>query len=247
MNVKKIMGLLPYLGLICIIGLFSACSTGSNGLAAQQAPASAAENVNGLGTAANHVHSLIALPNHVLVLATHYGLFRSEDDGATWVKVAAGNNQLMQGLMTYSLNYSPLNPKRMYVLTQVAVNPHTGTLGLYTSADQGKTWKLAIATASITSGAIYLEESGNDTPDEVYIYLPDLGALGLKVSLDAGRHFSNTGTLPFGNILGLLAVPGAPGQLLAYSGDGLARRSDGGAHWQGVKRIKRGVKGNGTP
>jgi len=73
MNVKKIMGLLPYLGLICMMGLFSACSTGSSGPAAQQTPASTAENVNGFGTAANHVHSLIALPNHVLVLATHYG------------------------------------------------------------------------------------------------------------------------------------------------------------------------------
>jgi photosystem II stability/assembly factor-like uncharacterized protein len=246
MVVKKIMGWLPYLGLICMMGLFSACSTGSSAPATQQTPASIAVNVNGFGTAANHVHSLLALPNHVLVLATHYGLFRSEDDGATWIKVAAGNNQLMQGLMTYSLGYSPVNPQRMYVLTQVAVNPHAGTLGLYTSADQGKTWKLAIATASITPGAIYLEEPGNDTPDEIYIYLPDLGALGLKVSLDAGQHFSNTGTLPFGNILGLLAVPGAPGQLLAYSGDGLARSSDGGAHWQVVKGITGGIEDMAT-
>src|SRR5438270_12460885 len=98
MNVKKIMGLLPYLGLICMMGLFSACSTGSNGPAAQQTPVSTAENVNGFGTAANHVHSLIALPHHLQVLATHYGLFRSEDDGATWVKVEDGNNQLVQGL-----------------------------------------------------------------------------------------------------------------------------------------------------
>jgi hypothetical protein len=70
--------------------------------------------------------------------------------------------------------------------------------------------------------------------------------LGLKVSLDAGQHFSNTGTLPFGNILGLLAVPGAPGQLLAYSGDGLARSSDGGAHWQVVKGINGGIEDMAT-
>ncbi|HEX6552845.1 MAG TPA: hypothetical protein VF026_08805, partial [Ktedonobacteraceae bacterium] len=61
MVVKKIIGCLLYLGLICMMGLFSACSTGGNGSAAQQTPASAAENVNGFGTAANHVHSLIAL------------------------------------------------------------------------------------------------------------------------------------------------------------------------------------------
>ncbi|HEY6407533.1 MAG TPA: hypothetical protein VIY29_08705, partial [Ktedonobacteraceae bacterium] len=148
--------------------------------------------------------------------------------------------------MTYSLGYSPLNPQRLYVLTQVAVIPHSGTLGLYTSADQGKSWKLAIATASITSSSIYLEEPGNDTPDEVYIYLPDLGALGLRVSLDAGQHFSSTGTLPFGRILGLLAVPGKPGLLLAYSGDGMARSTDGGAHWQVVKSINGGVEDMAT-
>src|SRR5207253_8962791 len=99
--------LILILGLVCLL---AACGgTGSSTTTTQPTPV----RVNGFGTAANHVHSLIALPNHVLVLATHYGIFRSEDDGATWIKVAAGNNQLMQGLMTYSLNYSLLNPQRM--------------------------------------------------------------------------------------------------------------------------------------
>ncbi len=242
MNVKRIREWLPSLSLIIALCLLTACSLDNTSTSTQQTPTAIAVNVNGFGTAANHVHSMLALPNHVLVLATHYGLFRSEDGGATWTKVAAGANQLMQGLMTYSLGYSPLNPQRLYVLTQIAVNPHSGTLGFYTSADQGKTWKLTIATASITSSSIYLEEPGNDTPDEVYIYLPDLGALGLRVSLDAGQHFSSTGTLPFGRILGLLALPGAPGQLLAYSGDGLARSVDGGAHWQVFKSINGGIE-----
>src|SRR5712691_1756152 len=61
--------------------------------------------VNGFGIASNHVHSLLAFPPHVLVMATHYGIFRSEDDGATWKEVAAGPNQPMDGLMAYSLTY----------------------------------------------------------------------------------------------------------------------------------------------
>src|SRR5437016_6411431 len=170
--------LILILGLVCLL---AACGgTGSSTTTTQPAPA----RVNGFGTAANHVHSLIALPNHVLVLATHYGIFRSEDSGTTWKEVAAGPNQLMQGLMTYSLTASPLDPKRLFVLTLPAVSPHAGILGLYTSADQGQTWRLAITTASLTSTSIFTAEAGNDTPDEVYIYLPDAGALGLRVSRD---------------------------------------------------------------
>jgi hypothetical protein len=80
--------------------------------------------VNGFGTAANHVHSLLVLPSHILVLATHYGLFRSQDGGTSWQEVAGGSKQQMDGLMTYSLAYSPLNPQRLYVLTQPSVIPH---------------------------------------------------------------------------------------------------------------------------
>src|SRR5579883_2429957 len=172
-------------GLLVLIAiLFSACSLDSG---AQGTPTPVA--VNGFGSAENHVHSLLAQPNSVLVLATHYGIFRSVDGGANWQKVAAGPNQPMQGLMAYSLVASPLNPQRLYVLTQPATIPHAGVLGLYTSADDGKTWQLAITTASVTSSSIYMVAAGNDTPDEVYIYLPDLGALGLRVSLDDANIF----------------------------------------------------------
>jgi photosystem II stability/assembly factor-like uncharacterized protein len=197
--------------------------------------------VNGFGSAANHVHSLVALTPHVLVMATHYGLFRSQDSGTSWQEVAGGSNQLMAGLMTYSLTYSPLNPQRLYVLTQPSVIPHTGTVGLYTSADEGRTWKLSIPAASITTRTIFVVAPGNDTPDEVYIYLSELGPLGLKRSLDNGQHFSSTGTLPFGAIFGVLAIPGAPGHLLAYSSDGMAYSSDGGIHWQVIKDISSSI------
>lgn len=231
--------------LICCICIFIAlffAACGSTSSADIQSPATPPPaRVNGFGSAANHVHAMLALPNRVLVLATHYGIFRSEDGGSTWQEVAAGPNQLMQGLMAYSLVNSPLNSQRLYVLTLPATIPHAGTLGLYTSADQGRTWKLAVTTASLTPSSIYLVEAGNDTPDEVYIYLPNLGAIGLRVSRDDGQHFSSAGMLPFGNILGLLAIPGMPGHLLAYGSSGVALSTDGGAHWQILKGINGGV------
>jgi photosystem II stability/assembly factor-like uncharacterized protein len=226
---------------IVIALLLVACSGGGSSGGTQPDANATPQDVNGFGVAANHVHSLIALPTHVLVMATHYGIFRSRDNGATWQEVAGGPGQLMGGLMTYALTYSPLDPQRLYVLTQIATIPHSGTLGLYTSADEGKTWKLSITTASITNTSIFTEAAGNDNPNEVYIYLSDLGALGLKVSLDNGQHFSSTGTLPFGLIFGVLPIPGAPGQLLAYGSNGMARSTDGGNHWQVFKSITGGI------
>jgi photosystem II stability/assembly factor-like uncharacterized protein len=198
--------------------------------------------VNGFGTAANHPHSLLVLPNNVLVLATHYGTFRSNDGGTTWKQVAGGPGQPMDGLMSDHLSLSSLDPQRIYVVTQPALSNAKGTLGLYTSHDQGQTWHMAIAASKLTPNQnIYLTEAGNATPDQVYVYLPARGATGLMVSMDDGQNFSATGPLPFGNLTSLLPIPGAKNHLLAGSNDGLAESTDGGQHWTTMPGIQGGI------
>src|SRR5258708_15925864 len=119
---------------VAIALLLVACNGGGSTGGTQPASNAKPQPVNGFGIAANHVHSLIALPSHVLVLATHYGIFRSQDNGASWQQVAAGPAQLMGGLMTYALTYSPLAPQRLYVLSQIATTPHPAPFALYPSA-----------------------------------------------------------------------------------------------------------------
>src|SRR5689334_1627924 len=135
--------------------LLIACSNGG-GSQATASPTPAV--VNGFGTSQNHVHSLVILPDahQTMVLATHYGIFRSQDHGATWQETAGGPGQPMQGVMTYNLSYNPLDPQRLYVLTfyQTGV-PGQSALGLYTSGDGGRTWHLAIKDAAITTGTIF--------------------------------------------------------------------------------------------
>jgi photosystem II stability/assembly factor-like uncharacterized protein len=235
---KKTRRPLFFVILSLLVVLLAAC--GSNGATATAPPDVA---VNGFGSAKNHGHSLLVLPDNVLMLATHYGLFRSSDSGKAWQEVAAGAKQPMAGLMTTSLVNSSLNTQRLYVLTLPAVQNATATLGLYTSADEGLTWQLVVATKTI--GSMYFVAPGNDSPDEVYVYLPNEGPQGLKISHDAGQHFTNTGALPF-SILGLFAIPGAPGQLIAYGNNGMARSSDAGDHWQVISNISGGVFGMTT-
>lgn len=234
---KKIL----FLSLCLLMFLLAACGSSGTDTGGQATPTAVA--VNGFGSASNHGHSLLALPNNVLLLATHYGTFRSEDGGAHWTQVTGGPNQLLHNLMNYSLVVSPLDSQRLYMLSQPALgapaNPKE--IGLYTSSDQGRTWKESIPAASISSSYIFTAAAGNDTPEEVYIYLRELGPLGLKVSLDAGQHFSSTGTLPFGDVARILAIPGQPGHLLVAGSSGVASSSDGGTHWQLVSGVNGAV------
>jgi hypothetical protein len=217
--------------LLCLLALLIAAWTYSSRGNPEQPTVYGGTRINGFGSAANHVHSMLVFPNGVQVLATHYGMFRSSNAGKTWSLVAAGPNQLMDGLMTTSLTASPFNQQCLYVLTQPALTDHKGKLGIYTSVDQGNTWQLGISLDEL-GGLAYTVQAGNMNADEVYTYVPTKTTEGLMVSEDGGKHFISTGTLPFGRIQDILVVPGAPGHVLVFSSDGVARSEDRGAHWQ---------------
>jgi photosystem II stability/assembly factor-like uncharacterized protein len=214
----------------CMLLVFTSACVTSDANSTQQQISYGGMRVNGFGSSANRVHSLLVLPNNVLALATHYGLYRSGDAGKSWMLVGAGPNLPMDGLMTDSLSVSAFNSQRLYVLAQPALTDHKGTLGLYTSADQGKTWSLSVSSDEL-GGLIYTVQAGNAHANEVYAYIATKGAHGLMVSEDNGKHFVSMGTLPFGRLLGIFVVPGAPGHLLIYTNDGVARSEDGGQHW----------------
>jgi photosystem II stability/assembly factor-like uncharacterized protein len=220
--------------------LLAACSSPLSWLGGDATPTP--EAANGFGTSANHPHSLLAYPDKTLLLATHYGLFYSSDNGGQWKKVAAGAGQLMEGLMTDSLTTSPLNSKRVYVLTYPAVSSPKGTLGIYRSDDQGQTWQMTIKSSEIASdNVIYKAWAGNESPDQLYVYVPSKAERGLLVSLDGGLHFSETGTLPFARLTTLLVLPGTKNTLLAGSNDGMAYSKDGGKTWEKVSGVNGAV------
>jgi photosystem II stability/assembly factor-like uncharacterized protein len=224
---------LPVLSLFgCVVLCLSAC----NSLASSsQTQALVEQNVNGFGTAANHVHAMLVLPTQSVLLATHYGLYRSINDGKSW----SGPNATMSNMMASSLSSSPLDQQHIYVLAEHSLTTQTGGIGLYTSADGGVTWKFT--SPATKTGKMYTVVAGNRSANEVYAYVPTKGAQGLLVSQDGGANFSSPGALPFGRILGILPLPAEPGQVLVYSNDGVARSSDGGAHWQVINSFSAAV------
>lgn len=191
--------------------------------------------VNGFGAASNHGHALLALPDDSILLATHFGLYRSADSGRTW----SGPDQTMGTLMTSSLSSSALNMHRIYVLAETTTSDQKGTVGLYVSSDKGRNWALGCAAAD--TGKMFTVVAGNRSVNEVYAYVPQKGAHGLLRSEDGGKHFSSPGRIPFGRLNGIQPIPNAPGQLLIYSSDGAARSTDGGKHWSVIKSLTSSV------
>jgi photosystem II stability/assembly factor-like uncharacterized protein len=225
--------LAAFLLLSCLVLLLAACG-GADG-----SPSAT------LTSPQNHLHDLLALhgsPDTVL-LATHFGLFRSSDRGHTWKEVAGGAGQPMDGLMTYKLAQSPIDPRRLYCLalsrTSAAAVPGAG---LYTSADAGQSWKLATALVEFPTHNVYTIGAGSSGAEQVYAILPALGAGGVYVSDDAGGHWRALPHAPADTVTGIRGEPDQAGSLFLWSTTaGLFKSRDGGRTWRSSPGINGGV------
>lgn len=199
------------------------------------------------GDQKNHIHAMVALPGHPgqVLLATHYGLFRTTDNGATWKKVLGGSGELAQGLMDQYLTVSPLNPERVYVeaITFPDLPKSSGVPGIYTSTDGGATWRLMTALSSLPSPGVYYMAAGVQSAQQLYVYMQGLQSNGLYETPDAGTHWQPLGALAdTGSLsLGMLVDPTKAGHIFEYSEAGLFESADNGAHWKAANGIKDGI------
>jgi hypothetical protein len=189
---------------LALLGLLlSACGPGG----APQIPSSA-----NFGGSLNHLHDLLVLRGvpKTLLLATHIGLYRSDNRGSTWSMVAGGSGQAMDGLMLFKFAQSPLDPQRVYVLAVPRPdNPAAAraTPGVYTSEDAGMTWKLAVAAAAFPVSSLFSIGAGAGDPGEIFVLIPSLGDQGAYASEDAGQHWHVLPALPTTNPGGILGMP----------------------------------------
>ncbi len=199
------------------------------------------------GDQKNHIHAMVALPGKPgqLLVATHYGTFRTTDGGQTWKKVLGGDGEPAQGLMDQYLTVSPVNPERLYVeaITFPDLPKSSGIPGIYTSTDGGATWSLITALTNLPSPGIYYMQAGAQNEQQLYVYMQGLQSNGLYETLDAGAHWQPLGALAdTGSLsLGMLVDPTKPGHIFEYSESGLFESVDNGAHWKAAEGIKDGI------
>ena len=165
-----------------------------------------------------HVHALVFDAGaHALWLGAHTGLYRSEDGGRTWTKLALPAEHHAADVMTIAMH--PSEPSVSYVGTHEA--------GVLKTADGGKSWK------AVNGGLGGLDVHGlaidPNAPDKLHALVRDKRA-GLYRSTDGGQKWVRVDDGPEGETKVLASVNIQTGMggifLYAGTGDGLQRSPD---------------------
>lgn len=232
---QKRRGMWTVLALAALVGALALAGCGSS------------STRDGPGGSLNHVHDLLALrgvPRTVL-LATHFGLYRTTDGGAHWTEVAGESGQAADGLMLFKLSQSPVDPQRVYLLAI----PRTGrpqdakaTTGIYTSGDAGKTWKLVTPVSFFPTGTVFTIGAGSASPGQIFALVPALADKGLYVTDDSGAHWRQLPQLPDSHPTGVTGDPNHPGRMILWSAStGIYTSDDEGQTWHAAAGTQNGI------
>lgn len=138
---------------------------------------------------------------NIIYVTTHiHGVYVSKDGGSTWEKLDDQNNGLPR-IGVYDIDVDPANSQILYAtalcgpLPDYMMPPEAirlltgfknldpdGKCGVYKSTDQGKNWKLILATMSEARG-IDIDPKNNNN-----LYVADMMG-GVWVSNDAGQNW----------------------------------------------------------
>jgi hypothetical protein len=193
---------LPAAVTIVVLG---GCGGGSSPTAASQTTTSGATTTASTAVA-NHVHGAVtgATPNEVII-ATHYGLRRSEDGGKTWSPVATAGDSMVAALARLPNGY-------VGSFMQMSM----GSMSTSTSA-MGSMSGMRGMSSSTTSGA--MGSMGMTGPADV------------KVSTD-GASWKAVQGLPAGaTVTNLVASPDGKVTWASINGQGIYRSTDGAETW----------------
>lgn len=150
------------------------------------------------------------------------GLYKSTDEGETWVKIEKG---LPKELGKMSIEVCRSNPEKVYALVESDTEKEQG--GLFVSADAGKNWSRISKDHRLVQRAWYYIEVFADPQNENIVYV--LNSPGLK-SIDGGKTWTNIrGT--HGDYHQLWINPSNNKNMVVANDGGAAITFNGGANW----------------
>lgn len=165
-----------------------------------------------------HVHAMaFDAAGRTLWLGAHAGLFRSEDRGLTWRRVALPAPHAAPDVM--ALAPHPAEPGVLYVGTHEA--------GVLRTADGGVTW--TAVNGGLAGRDVHGLAIDPASPDRLHALLRD-PAPGLYRTTDGGRQWVRVDDGPAGEtrVLASVNIPTGMGGIFLYAGTGagLARSPD---------------------
>lgn len=170
------------------------------------------------GARFEHVHALaMNAAGWSLFLGTHTGLFKSEDGGRSWKKVAMPGNHSHVDVM--AVTPDPKEPSTIYVATHEA--------GVFKSTDSGTTWK-EISTG-LGGPDVHGLAIDPNTPLKLHASVREKGE-GIYRTTDGGGRWVRVDDGPGGEVKVLTSVniPTGMGGIFLYAGtaEGLQRNPD---------------------
>ncbi|HEY1880602.1 MAG TPA: hypothetical protein VGG68_11785 [Caulobacteraceae bacterium] len=148
------------------------------------------------------------------------GLYRSEDGGLTWTRLAG--HGLPEGILgRIDVSVSGADPKRIYAMIEARDG------GLYRSDDGGASWKRVSDDGRLTQRAWYFSKTYADPTAVDTVYVLNTGMLK---SVDGGKTFSLVAAT-HGDHHGLWIDPADDNRLINANDGGASVSLDGGKTW----------------
>ena len=188
-------------------------------LMAESLPAFAAEEHAGKADVGfEHVHALaIDAEGRVLFLGAHTGLFRSEDGGRSWQRLAVSAKHPHLDVMAVATDLK--DPLILYAATHEA--------GVFKSTDGGKTWKEA--RAGLGGADVHGLAVDPNAPHKLHAAIRETGD-GVYRTTDGGERWVRVDDGPEGEVkvLASVNIQTGMGGIYLYAGtsQGLQRSPD---------------------
>jgi len=165
----------------------------------------------------------------IVYAGTDFGLYRSDDGGATWRLL----ENPMKGSMVWSIAIDPVDPVVMFAGTGTPSTP-----GIFRSTDAGKSWsRLSVEIAKDCPNVGVPRPTGIaiDPTNDRNVWV-GLEVDGVRYSRDGGETWATlNGQIANQDVHNMLVVEGPPKTVFTVVNDDIWRSTDDGKTWHAAR------------